>query len=48
MNSLACGFSVDFSEASEPTEELGDNAGPFEAKAVAFPQSEVDDVEELE
>lgn len=43
---FALGFSVDFSEDNEPTDELGDNPGPPEAEATA-PHSEVDDAELL-
>ena len=43
---LAWGFSVDFSEDNEPTDELGDKTGAVEAGA-APTQSEVDDVELL-
>lgn len=41
---LALGFSPDFSEESEPIDELGDNPGAL-AVGTAFPQSEVDDAE---
>lgn len=41
---MACGLSVDLSEASEPTDELGDNPVNVEA-GIAFPKSEADDVE---
>ena len=41
---FALGFNVDFSEDSEPTEELGDNAGALGAD-VAAPPSGVSDAE---
>jgi len=41
---FALGFNVDFSEDSEPTEELGDSAGALGADA-AVPPSDISDAE---
>lgn len=44
IQTLAWGFSVDFSEDSEPTDEHGDKLGPLKAEAPPA-LSELDDVE---
>lgn len=44
QKTFALGFNVDFSEDSEPMDELGVRAGPLGA-VVAAPVSEVDDAE---
>ena len=42
-NTLARGLRVDFSEDRDPTDELGDNAGPLEVPAA---HSEFNDTEQ--